>query len=126
MDRNRAWAARLALGLAIAVMPAAAPIQAMAQTQAAPTKAQLDSAAYVLRVVTSALQSNEVEAPVKSALFDCLYSNSVSKVSEATDKVIVANAGKVDRKDPSQMLAVIAGVCGYRPAAAAAKPVPKK
>ncbi|MES2174745.1 MAG: hypothetical protein V4523_12460 [Pseudomonadota bacterium] len=98
----------------------------MAQTQAAPTKAQLDSAAYVLRVVTSALQSNEVEAPVKSALFDCLYSNSVSKVSEATDKVIVANAGKVDRKDPSQMLAVIAGVCGYRPAAAAAKPVPKK
>ena len=126
VDRSTAWAARLALGLAIAVMPAAVPIQAMAQAQAAPTKAQLDSAAYVLRIVTSALQSNEVEAPVKSALFDCLYSNSVSKVSEATDKVIAANAGKVDRKDPSQMLAVIAGVCGYRPAAPAAKPAPKK
>lgn len=124
MDRNTAWAARLALGLAIAVMPAAVSAQSMAQ--AAPTKAQLDSAAYVLRVVTSALQSSEVEAPVKSALFDCLYSNAVSKVSEATDKVIAANAGKVDRKDPSQMLAVIAGVCGYRPTAPAAKPAPKK
>lgn len=124
MDRSTGWAARLALGLAIAVMPAAVSAQSMAQ--AAPTKAQLDSAAYVLRVVTSALQSSEVEPPVKSALFDCLYSNAVSKVSEATDKVIAANAGKVDRKDPSQMLAVIAGVCGYRPAAPAAKPAPKK
>lgn len=114
----------LAAILAIAVMSAAAPVRAVAQT--APTKAQLDSAAHVLRIVTSALQSNEVEAPVKSALFDCLYSNSVAKVSEATDKVIAANVGKVDRKDPSQMLAVIAGVCGYRPAAPTAKPAPKK
>ncbi|MEC3949552.1 hypothetical protein [Sphingobium sp. HWE2-09] len=119
--RSTAIAAIFAIG----VLPAA--LHAQVTKPSAPTKAQLDSAAYVLRVVTSALQSSEVEPPVKSALFDCLYSNSVSKVSEATDKVIAANAGKVDRKDPSQMLAVIAGVCGYRPpAAAAAKPAPKK
>jgi hypothetical protein len=120
IQRSTALAAILAIGF----MPAA--LHAQATQQAAPTKAQLDSAAHVLRIVTSALQSSEVEAPVKSALFDCLYSNSVSKVSEATDKVIAANPGKVDRKDVSQMLAVIAGVCGYRPPAPAPKPAPKK
>lgn len=105
-------------------MPVAVPDQAMAQTT--PTKVQLDNAAQVLRIVTTALQSDQVEQPVKNALFECLYSNSVAKVSEASDKVIAANAGKVDRKDASQMLAVIAGVCGYRPAAPTAKPAPKK
>ncbi|MHA6770221.1 hypothetical protein [Sphingobium ummariense] len=110
--------------LAIALLPAALHAQAAPQTR--PTKAQIDNAAFVLRVITSALQSNEVEQPVKNALFECLYANPVSKVSEATDKVIAANPGKVDRKDVSQMLAVIAGVCGYRPAAPAAKPAPKK
>ncbi|MEC3911354.1 hypothetical protein U5A82_13040 [Sphingobium sp. CR2-8] len=121
VDRSTASAAILA----IATLSAAVPTQAVAQTTA-PSKAQLDSAAHVLRVVTTALQSDQVEQPVKNALFECLYSNSVAKISEATDKVIAANAGKVDRKDASQMLAVIAGVCGYRPAAPAAKPAPKK
>jgi len=39
--------------------------------------------------------------------------------------VVAANPGKVDRKDASQMLAVIAGACGYRPAAAP-QAAPKK
>ncbi|WP_022682906.1 hypothetical protein [Sphingobium bisphenolivorans] len=109
--------------LAIGAMPAALA----AQTVNKPSKAQLDSAAYVLRVISSALQSAQVEQPVKNVLFECLYINPLSKISAATDKVIAANAGKVDRKDPSQMLAVIAGTCGYRPPAApAAKPAPKK
>ncbi|HUD94438.1 hypothetical protein [Sphingobium sp.] len=120
----------LAAIFAIGALPVALPACASAQTtrQAAPTKAQLDSAAYVLRVVMTALQSNEVEQPVKNALFDCLYSNSIGEISAEADKVIAANAGKVDRKDASQMLAVIAGTCGYRPAAGkpAAKPAPKK
>ena len=120
----RARSTALAAILAIGFLPAA--LNAQTTQQGAPTKAQLDNAAHVLRIVTSALQSNEVEPPVKSALFDCLYSNSVSKVSEATDKVIAANPGKIDRKDASQMLAVIAGTCGYRPAAASPKPTPKK
>jgi hypothetical protein len=109
--RNTVLAAIFAIG----AMPVALPVPATAQT-GAPSKAQLDNAAHVLRIVMTALQSNEVEQPVKTALFDCLYSNSVGKISEATDKIIAANAGKVDRKDASQMLAVIAGTCGYRPA----------
>lgn len=112
----------LAAILAIGALPAALP----AQTVNKPSKAQIDSAAYVLQIISSALESKEVEAPVKTALFECLYSNSLSKISEATDKVIARNPGKVNRKDPSQMLAVIAGACGYRPAAPAAKPAPKK
>lgn len=78
----------------------------------------------MLQVISSALESKDVEQPVKTALFECLYSNSLSQISAATDKVIAGNPGKVNRKDPSQMLAVIAGTCGYRPAAA--KPAPKK
>lgn len=131
--RNMALAARLAMGLAIGALPVALPVSAAAQTtaRATPTKAQLDSAAFTLRIVMTALQSNEVEQPVKNALFDCLYSNSIGEISAASDKVIAANAGKVDRKDASQMLAVVAGTCGYRPGAAAAtkpaaKPAPKK
>jgi hypothetical protein len=111
-----------ALAAALSVAFASAPSQAQ-PAPAAPTKAQVENAAVVLRVISSALQSSSVEQPVKNALFECLYANSVSKVSEATEKVIAANAGKVDRKDPTQMLVVIAGVCGYRPTAA---PVPKK
>lgn len=133
IGRNMALAARLAMGLAIGALPVALPVLAAAQTtaRATPTKAQLDSAAFTLRIVMTALQSNEVEQPVKNALFDCLYSNSIGEISAASDKVIAANAGKVDRKDASQMLAVVAGTCGYRPGAAAAakpaaKPAPKK
>jgi len=107
-------AGALAMGLFPAVLHA----------QAGPSKAQLANAAFVLRVMSSALQSDEVEQPVKNKLFECLYSNSLSQISAATDKVIAGNPGKVNRKDPSQMLAVIAGTCGYRPAAA--KPAPKK
>ncbi|SEQ71461.1 hypothetical protein [Sphingobium sp. YR768] len=128
--RSTALAAIFAIGALPVVLPAALPAPAWAQapSRAAPTKAQLDSAAYTLRIVMTALQSNEVEQPVKNALFDCLYSNSIGEISAQADKVIAANAGKVDRKDASQMLAVVAGTCGYRPPATkpAAKSAPKR
>lgn len=120
LARGRAGAAILA----VAFMPAALPAQTAAPAR--PSRAQIDNAAQVLRIIMTALQSSEVGQPVKNALFDCVYSNSISMVSAETDKVIAANAGKIDRKDASQMLAVIAGVCGYRPAAPAAKPAPKR
>jgi len=124
--RISALAAIFAIG-ATSVAPIASA-DAQATTRAAPTKAQLDSAAYTLRIVMTALQSSEVEQPVKNALFDCLYSNSIGEISAEADKVIAANAGKVDRKDASQMLAVVAGTCGYRPAVGkpVAKPAPKR
>ncbi|MFZ2998472.1 hypothetical protein [Sphingobium sp.] len=121
--RSKALVAILAVGMT----PVAAHAQAAAKgaAKAAPSKAQIADAAGVLRVITSALQSDSVEQPVKNALFECMYANPVSKISEATDKVIAANPGKIDRKDASQMLVVIAGVCGFRPAAPTA-PAPKK
>ena len=108
--------------LAIGVAPGAS----VAQTVNKPSKAQLESAARVLNIISGALQSKSVEEPVKTALFECLYANPLSKVSEATNKVIARNPGKVNAKDPSQMLAVIAGTCGYRPTAPASKSAPKK
>lgn len=121
---GRACSMALAAILPVALLPAALPAQPA--SPARPTRAQIDNAAQVLRVITSALQSNAVEQPVKNALFDCLYSNPVAKVSEATDRVIASNGGKVDRRDASQMLVVIAGVCGYRPSGPATAPAPKK
>lgn len=121
-----AVARSLTMAAIVAIALASAGAHAQAVPQGKPSRVQIDNAAVVLRVITSALQADAVEQPVKTALFECVYANSVSKISEATDKVIAANAGKVDRKDASQMLAVIAGVCGYRPAAAPMKPTPKK
>lgn len=116
---------RAARGMLLAGALAMGLFPAVLHAQAGPSKAQLANAAFVLRVMSSALQSDEVEQPVKNKLFECLYSNSVSQISGAVDKVIAANPGKVDRKDASQMLAVIAGACGYRPAATP-KSAPKK
>ena len=95
-------------GMMLAGALAAGLVPAALHAQAGPSKAQLANAAFVLRVMSSALQSDEVEQPVKNKLFECLYSNSVSQISGAVDKVVAANPGKVDRKDASQMLAVIA------------------
>lgn len=120
LARGRAGAAILGFAL----MPAV--LHAQTTAPARPSRVQIDNAAQVLRIIMTALQSSEVQQPVKNALFDCVYSNPIGMVSAETDKVVAANAGKVDRKDASQMLAVIAGVCGYRPAAPAAKPAPKK
>ncbi|WP_340265248.1 hypothetical protein [Sphingobium mellinum] len=119
----RLW--RSAASAAILVI-GALPAAPFAQTVDKPSKAQLQNAAHVLNIISGALQSKEVDDTVKTALFECLYANPLSKVSEATDRVIARNPGKVNAKDPSQMLAVIAGTCGYRPVAPAAKPAPKK
>ncbi|WP_443970893.1 hypothetical protein [Sphingobium sp. CR28] len=114
------------LSLVAGMMVALAGVPVMAQAPKAPaarprpSKPQLESAAASLKIILSALQSDKVEAPIKDALFGCMYENNLAKISEATDKVIAANSGKVDRKNPNQMLGVIAGVCGYRPKTAPA------
>lgn len=108
----RRWSA-LFLAAAAVSTPAVA-------AEAAPTKAQLDTAAFHLRVLMSALQSKDVDAPIKNALFVCFYDNSFGKVSEATSKVLAGN--KLDPKDPNKVLTVMAGVCGFRPGGAAPPP----
>ena len=110
----------LAGALAMGLFPAAL------HAQAGPSKAQLANAAFVLRVMSSALQSKEVDDPIKNALFVCFYENPFGKVSDATTKVLAGN--KLDAKDPNKVLTVMAGVCGFRPGGTAPPPpgVPPK
>ncbi len=98
-------------GVEAAKAPAAAPV---------PTKPQLDRAAENFRIMISALQSDKVPQPVKSVLFVCAYSNSFSKISEGTDKVI--DQKKLDRNNPSMVVGAMAAVCGYRPGEMGAQP----
>ena len=112
--------ARSALLMAAAAV--AAP--AIGAAPAAPTKAQLDAAAFHLKVLMSALQSKDVDQPIKNVLFVCLYENPFGKVSDSTAKVLAGN--KLDPKDPNKVLTVMAGVCGLRPGGSAAPPAGAK
>jgi hypothetical protein len=71
-----------------------------------------------------ALESKEVETPVKNQLFTCIYENSLAKIADAVDKAVAANTGKIDKTNPTQMLGLMAGVCGYKPAATKKAPAP--
>ena len=102
---------------------AAAPPASAAKTPV-PTKEQLEDAAFEMRVLISAMGSDKVEAPVKDALFQCLYQNNFGKISDAVAKVIAQNPNKIAKRDPDQILGVLAGICGYRPKEAAATPAP--
>ena len=115
----------LSLAFAVAIAVAGTSVAAQAPrapaAKARPSKAQLESAAANLKIMLSAFQSDKVEPAIKDALFGCLYENDLAQVTAATDKVMATNPGKIDRKNPNQMLGVIAGVCGYRPKAPAAR-----
>jgi len=104
-----------------------AMISAPVQAQAAPTppnKAQLEAAALRFKVMYSALAAPKIEAPVKNALFGCIYQHSMSEISAKMDQAIAANPKvKIDKSNPEQILGVMAAVCGFKPqnAAPAAK-----
>ena len=103
-----------ALTLALVGLPVSASAQA---AKTPPSKAQMETVSLRFRVLVSALQSDKVEQPVKNVLFSCIYSNSMAKISEGMDKAIAANKQvKVDTSNPTQLLGIMAGVCGYRPA----------
>jgi len=58
-----------------------------------------------------------------------IYSNKLETISEAIDKLIAANPGKVDRAKPDDLLSAMVAVCGYKPSAnppAATPPAAKK
>ncbi|MFD2136414.1 inositol monophosphatase family protein [Novosphingobium resinovorum] len=82
-----------------------------------------------LKVLISGLQSDKIEEPVKGALVGCIYDNSLGKITESMDKVIAENSGKISRDNPSELLSVMAQICGYKPtapAAGAAPPNPRR
>ncbi|MCP1471420.1 hypothetical protein J3E64_003127 [Sphingobium sp. OAS761] len=104
---------RLALPLAATLAALAIGQAALAAEPAAPSKAELDAGAFHLKVLMGALQSKEIDQPIKNVLFVCLYENPFGKISDATSKVLAGN--KLDPKDPNKVLTVMAGVCGLRP-----------
>lgn len=112
--------------LALAALCGAAPVLAQAPAPdanvPAPSKEQLEQAAFELRVMVSALQSDKVDAPIKDALFRCIYTNNFAKISDAMGKVIADNAGKVDKRNPDQLLFIMSRVCGFNPQQGAATP----
>lgn len=121
-------ARRFARLCALGAVAALALAPAMAQTPAKPAdvspaeRAKVERAAFNFKLLLSAMQSDKIPVPVKDALFGCIYTNSLSKVTEAMDKLIAANSARINRTNPDQMIGVMAGVCGYRPQPPAATP----
>ena len=114
MAMQKVLLAAVALSALFLSVPAERAVAAA--PSAKPTKAQLEAAAVRLRVLLSAMESKNVEAGAKDALFGCVYEHSLAEISGAMDKAIAANTKvKVDQSDPSQLLAVMVGVCGYKP-----------
>ncbi len=119
-------AASLALAGMHGTLAAQTPAAGAAAKPTPPTKEQIEDASFELRVLISAMGSDKIEAPVKDALFECLYQNNFAKISDGIAKVIAQNPEKIAKRNPDQVLGVMAGICGYRPkpAAAGATPAP--
>ncbi|MGZ3196677.1 MAG: hypothetical protein ACXWI5_01155 [Croceibacterium sp.] len=98
--------------------------QAKAPAKPAATEEQQTHAVQAFAVMSSAMRSDKVDNDVKSALMGCIYSNKLETISDAIDKLIVANPGKVDRNNPDQLLSAMVAVCGYKPTAASAPASP--
>lgn len=109
-----------------ATKPAAKPAAKTAAAAAATPggNQEVQSALLYLKVLISGLQSDKVEEPVKAALVGCLYDNSLGKISTSMDKVIADNPTKIHKDNPSEVLSVMAQICGYRPQPGAAAPAP--
>lgn len=113
----------LGAGSALAAVPKAPVKQTAtpARTASAPSaedeKAQEEDAMLYLKVLISGLQSEKVEQPVKGALVGCLYNNSLGQITDSMNKVIAQNPGKIHKDNPSELLGVMARICGYKPQA---------
>ena len=89
-----------AAALLLSGAPGAAIAQAKAPAKTAPTEEQQTHAVQAFAVMASAMRSDKVDDDVKSALMGCIYSNSLATISDAMDKLIVANPGKLDIGTP--------------------------
>jgi len=101
----------IALALTCAAVPAGA---AFGQT-AKPSKEQADRALLRFKVLYSAMLSDKVAAPMKQALFGCIYQHSIGEISARMDQVLAASPqAKFDPASPDQQLGLMAATCGYK------------
>jgi hypothetical protein len=104
-------AALLLTVLALGALPAPAWSQASAE----PSEQQLQqNAVTYLRVLVSGLESESLNQEIKNVLMGCIYGNSLRHITEQMDRSLQANPG-IERTNPSQLVSVMARVCGYRP-----------
>jgi hypothetical protein len=105
----------IALGAALAL---AAPATAKEPPKPSPT--QLKNADETLSLIVRALNSKDVPQELKNGLFGCLYENPLKKIAGGSAEILAHDA-KIDRKDATQRLLVIAKVCGMAPPPATSK-----
>lgn len=94
-----------------AIAMAAGPAVAATKTPPKPTVAQIKSAQDTLSLIVSALNSDDVPQNMKDGLFGCLYENSLSTIA-ADASQLLQKIPKLDPKDPTARLLVVARVCG--------------
>ncbi|MBT0669107.1 hypothetical protein HT136_12120 [Novosphingobium profundi] len=90
--------------------------------KAEPKQEDVQNAVLYLHVLIAALESKDVEEPVKSALVGCLYNNSLGTIGKSMDGLIAQNGDKIHRDKPNEVLQAMAVVCGYRPEGKPAAP----
>jgi hypothetical protein len=108
-----------ALCLAGLSAPAMAQDAAPAAPQQEATQETREHAVRNLRLLMGGLSSEDVEQRAKDVLVGCIFRNSLRSITEAMDQAIANNPGEIDRADDSQMLGLMAGICGFRPEQAA-------
>lgn len=101
--------------------------KAPAKTAAAagPSKAEVENASRTLGVLMGAMQSEKVPAPVKQALFGCLYQAPLGAISARVTAVLAQNKEKLNAGDASDRLSAIAVACGVRDGEASTPAEPK-
>jgi len=92
----------------------AAAAKPAAAAPAAASEERSEHAVLYLKVLISALQSEQVKDEAKSALVGCLYEAPLGKISEEMDKVFTTNADKVHRDKPAEVISLLTAVCGYK------------
>lgn len=113
-----AVAAPLAAQQTPAPAPAATPAAgAAAQPRPGGTPEDIARGSVIFRTFSVAINSDKVPAAVKSRLAACMYNTPMRAISVATGNVFAKNSN-LDPKNPQQVYAVAARVCGVQPAQA--------
>lgn len=103
-----------ALAYAVPAAAQEAPAQA-APAPSAEDQANVDRGGIIFSAFSQAVRSDQISTGEKSALFGCMYDNSLKAISEETAKVLAANP-QLDAKKPETVFSVAAVVCGARSA----------
>lgn len=101
--------------------PAAGAAAAPAQQRPGGTPEDIARGSVIFRTFSVAINSDKVQPAIKNRLAACMYNSPMRAISVATGNVFAKNPN-LDPKNPQQVYAVAAQVCGIRPAQAAAQP----